>query len=103
MVIKKEVVNFFKIFSEKLSRLVGLRNFSFIKALTPIRLIEIVYILLFFLFTGGIVNSYLEGSDPVFFFKIDSSWTKGSKSLGIFNLFICWFYRNWLNLPYVCE
>jgi hypothetical protein len=70
MVIKKEVVNFFKIFSEKLSRLVGFRNFSFFKALTPRRLIEIVYILLFFLFTGGIVNSYLEGSDPVFFSRL---------------------------------
>jgi hypothetical protein len=70
MVIKKEVVNFFKIFSEKLSRLVGFRSFSFFKALTPKRLIEIVYILLFFLFTGGIVNSYLEGSDPVFFSRL---------------------------------
>jgi hypothetical protein len=70
MVIKKEVVNIFKIFSEKLSRLVGFRNFSFVKALTPRRFIEIVYILLFFLFTGGIVNSYLEGSDPVFLSRL---------------------------------
>jgi len=70
MVIKKEVVNIFKIFSEKLSRLVGFRIFSFVKALTPRRFIEIVYILLFFLFTGGIVNSYLEGSDPVFLSRL---------------------------------
>jgi len=66
-VLKRKLNQYFKNIWVKLFTFFNFKTINrFTKSLTINQIMMIAYLFLFFLFTGGIMNSILEGSNPVY-------------------------------------